>query len=225
MDVKVVASGSAANSYILRASSGKIILLDCGTTIGRILTRLDYYLPDAVFITHEHSDHARLAKEFLNRGVDVFMTKGTADALKLRRHNLYVIEVGNTVYLGNEKNSVEVLPSYHDAAEPVNFIVQDETDRLLYLTDTGEIPEVTGKFTKILIEANHSRWQLLNGGADPKQIERILANHLCVEKATEFLKTQGDAQVWLIHISTRHANPEKFAEKISEATDVKIMKY
>ena len=215
MNVQVIDSGSTANSYILRGEGG-LILLDCGSPIRRTLDKLNYKLPDAVLITHEHNDHSRAVQQFLKRGVELYMTAGTARALRISRHNLNIVEAGGQYQIGGYK--VEVLPSCHDAAEPVNFILSDSTDRLLYMTDTGEAPEVAGDFTKILIEANHERRALLSSPIDERQCRRIMQNHLCIDRTIEFLKAHNAAQIWLIHISTRHGDGEIFKQRILQET-------
>ena len=85
MKVEIFASGSAANCYAL-TSAKETVLLDCGLRSKATLERLNYRLPDAILVTHEHCDHSQAAKDFLKRGVEVFMTQGTAQTLKLSRH-------------------------------------------------------------------------------------------------------------------------------------------
>ena len=154
MKVEVLTSGSKGNCTAI-FTGGKIILLDCGKPVNWTLERLNYKLPYAILITHEHGDHSKAVTSFLSRGVEIFMTQGTFEALKLRkRHNLHFIKAGVEFLIGAVR--VLAIPSKHDAAEPVNFILQDATDRILHATDTGVLPKVNGYFTNILIEAHYS---------------------------------------------------------------------
>ena len=220
MNVQILASGSQANFYLLSSGSNSV-LLDCGLRFNETKRKLNFNLPDAILLTHEHSDHAQAANAFLKCGVDVFTTQGTADALNLHRHNLHVVKVGDTFHIGGDLTG-KVITSYHDAKEPCNFIVEDSSDRLLYLTDTGEVPADLGNFSKILIEANHLRSWLWNSSIDAEQKHRILKNHLCVEKAIEFLKSQQPAELYLIHISQRHGNWEEFKRLVEDDTNCKV---
>ncbi|MBQ3451361.1 MAG: MBL fold metallo-hydrolase [Selenomonadaceae bacterium] len=206
MTIEILASGSSGNVAAVR-SDGQLILIDCGKAYRWTIERLNHELPDALLVTHEHGDHSHAVKDFLKRGVEVYMTRGTADFLGIERHNLNLIIAGNELTISGVK--VEVIESIHDAAEPVNFILQDADDRVLFLTDTGALPDVSGDFTKIFIEANYSEEVLLNAKLDLRQKWRILENHLSLEQAEEFLAQYPRAEVSLIHRSTRHSEEEK----------------
>ena len=219
MKIRILATGSKANCYAI-VSGSETILLDSGLGIKATIAKLGYKLPDAILITHEHGDHANSAKAFLERGVDVYMTAGTAAALELSRHNLHIIRVGEKFTVGKFK--VTVIGSKHDAAEPANFIIEDDIDRLLYVTDTGEVPKVDGRFTKMLLEANHFTENIRNSpNIDAAQKRRIMQNHLSFEKAVDFLQTHQADEVYLIHISSRHGDGESMVELATMMTDVK----
>lgn len=214
MTAEVLASGSSGNCTALTAGD-KLLLVDCGKPFKWTMTKLGWRLPDALLVTHEHGDHSKAAKNFLDRGVDVFMTGGTAEALGLSRHNLRIIAAGET--FGAAGMTVEAIPAVHDAAEPVNFILSDDADRTVYITDTGALPDVEGDFTKIFIEANFSTLALLGSELNAAQKKRILNYHLSIEKATKFLKRYPQAEVTLLHLSKRHGDAEEFTRRINAA--------
>ena len=214
--MKILASGSKANCYAF-CDGTATILLECGLTIGKTLERLNWKLPDAILVTHEHSDHARSTLKFLERGVEMYMTAGTADALKLKRHNLHIIKP-------DEKFTVcghQVLPVKvkHDAAEPVNFTIDDE---ILFVTDAGEVPNVSGNFRQVFIEANYETLTLLAADISTAQKERVRENHLSIKQAKNFLQTLTEPdEVWLIHLSKRHGDGEEFIREVKAATGFK----
>lgn len=216
MEIEVLASGSNANCYVLR-KGGETLLLECGERITTTLPQLKYKLPDAILVTHEHGDHAKSAKNFLERGIPMYMTAGTAEALNLKRHNLHIIQADEEFKVGSF--AIKALAVKHDAAEPVNYIVDD----LLFVTDTGEVPvpAIEGKtFEQILIETNYSEAALLGADIDERQRRRILDNHLSVERAIEFLKDNPAAEVYLIHISKRHGDGAEFRERVIAETGI-----
>ena len=216
MKVKVLISGSRGNVTAVEVGE-EIILLDCGKAANWALERLNYKLPRAVLVTHEHGDHSKAVKNWLNRGVDLYLTHGTIKAMALKsRHNLHAI----TCAVPFEIRGLRVLPipAIHDAAEPVNFILDDGTDRILYATDTGALPAITGDFTKILIETNYSEPVLLASDIDDYQKRRILENHLSAEQAIAFLKENPASEVHLIHISKRHGDGAEFRTLAIAAT-------
>lgn len=210
MTAEILASGSDGNCTAIY-SAEKLLLIDCGMPIRWTIEKLNGRLPDFIFVTHEHGDHAKSVEQFLKRGVDVYMTSGTRDALGIEHYNLFTIKVGDKIQLGV---TVEVIPSIHDAAEPVNFIISDDVDRLLFLTDTGAIPDVDGDFTKIFIEANYSEPVLLQSNIDARQKRRILQRHLSIEQAENFVRNYPNAEVKLLHLSKRHADRDNFYKRI-----------
>lgn len=214
MTAEVLASGSSGNCTALTAGD-KLLLVDCGKPFKWTMTKLDWRLPDALLVTHEHGDHSKAAKNFLDRGVDVFMTGGTAEALGLSRHNLRIIAAGETFSAAGV--AVNAIPAVHDAAEPVNFILCDDSDRVLYVTDTGKPPDVEGDFTKIFIEANYSTLPLFVSDLNAAQKKRILNYHLSIEKTAKFLKRYPQAEVTLLHLSKRHGDAEEFTRRINAA--------
>lgn len=212
MRLEVLATGSTGNCTAVRGDG--LFLIDCGKQATWLVQRLNYELPDAILLTHEHGDHSRAVTNFLKRGVDIYATQGTIHILGLRRHNLHVVKVGDTFKISGVE--VEVLPSIHDAAEPVNFILSDEVDRVLYVTDTGRAPDVGGTFTKIFIEANHSDEMLRAANIDANQRLRISKTHLSIEQAREFLRAHPCGEIHLLHTSTRHGDINDFTRQIQQ---------
>lgn len=212
MTIEILASGSSGNVTTIRQGNS-LLLVDCGKAYKWTIEQLKYKLPDALLITHEHIDHAKAVKDFLKRGVDIYMTAGTILALEIcERHNLHTIALSEKFKVAGVE--VKVINSYHDAAEPVNFILQDADDRVLFVTDTGMVPNVEGDFTKILIEANYSVPVLMNSELKYPAKNRILKNHLSIEEAERFLNRYPRAEVSLIHLSKRHADEEIFYKRI-----------
>ena len=214
--VNILSSGSGGNCYTF--NDGKAtIQVECGLSAQRTLTLLDHRLPDAILLTHEHKDHSFSVKNFLERGVDVYMTAGTANSLKLNRHNLHLIREGESFEVCGHK----VLPitSEHDAAEPVNFIFDDE---ILFITDTGDSPAVHGRFRIILVEANYERMKLFAANTNSNARRRILQNHMSVTQTIDFLKQFDEPeQVWLIHLSKRHGDARQFVQAVRQKTGFK----
>lgn len=213
MKLDVIASGSSGNVTAVRGSA--LLLIDCGKPYKWTMSQLKYELPDAILVTHEHGDHAKAVEQFLSRQVDIYATAGTITALKLEpQWNLHEIEVD----VEFEACGIKVLPieSAHDAAEPVNFILSDERDRVLFVTDTGATPEVDGEFTKIFIEANYDTRRLMWSETAYHLQERILQNHLSIEAVEEFLQRYPAAEVTLIHVSRRHGDEAEFRKRVGK---------
>ena len=224
LNVTVLATGSTGNCYTL-TNGEAVIMLDCGLTFKKLHRLANFQLPTAIFVTHEHGDHAKAVKDYLKRGVEVYMTNGTKFALAVHKHHrLHCISpILCMVHIGNIK--IEAFRTFHDAEEPCGFIIEDNDDRVLYLTDAREIPPLEGKFTKLLIEANHSeveiKERMARGTLDIKQCKRIMDSHLSVEQVLDFLEKTDLSkikEIWLIHLSGRHGNGEYFKELVEAMT-------
>ena len=211
--IDVLASGSGANCYLLREDD-QSLMLECGLHEALTLNKLGYKLPDALLVTHCHSDHSWAAHKFLKRGVPTYMTQGTADTLNLHRHNLHIIKAGDEFQIGAFR--VKAFAVKHDAPEPVNF----QVNGLIFLTDLGEVPaDLEKNFPYVLIEANHSELGLASADIDSAQKQRITENHLSVEQAIDFLKTLNEPkEIHLIHISKRHGDKKQFVGRVKSAT-------
>lgn len=217
MRIDILASGSSGNCAAIY-SGKRIVLIDCGLPAKNITRLLDGRLPNAILITHEHCDHAKAAEQFLRRGVHIYATNGTIEALDLPpRHNLFDIKAGIFFNIG----ALNVLPieAVHDAAEPVNFRLTDSVDSVAFITDTGEVPELHGHCSAIYIEANYAEDALANSDIDPYQKRRIEQNHLSIEQVETFLKNYPYvADVNLIHLSSRHSNSADFIRRVRKIT-------
>ena len=223
IDVKVIASGSKGNCTAL-TTGDTIILLDAGIKFKAIQEALNFKNPTAALITHEHKDHANIAtlKELLKRGVDVYATIGTIEALNLpRRHNLRGIATNVIWTVGN--CFANMIPAHHDAAAPASFFVNDGNDFLGYVVDTGCVDkglvEQRGWITKLLIETNYTEATFFDAPIDAAQKERISQSHLAVEQVVEFFEAMlpdmaSLKEIWLMHISNRHGNGELFRQMV-----------
>lgn len=232
--VQVLASGSKGNCTVLTANDATI-LLDLGINFSNLQRRLNFENPTAVFLTHEHSDHVNKSTlaELLKRGVEVYMTEGTAQALKLEpRHNLHCV-TATAIFHINRQIKVDLAPVLHDAAEPINLEIWfGQRQGVVYITDSKNVPLAIDMPAPMItiIEANYATETLLAADIDEHQKQRILHNHLSIEKVAEYFKTADKVflqEVHLIHISKRHGNAEKFRQIIQEIVgdNVKVFAY
>lgn len=223
LDIAVYASSSSGNCYTV--SDGEtVVMLDCGLPFRRIERLTGFLLPTAVFVTHEHKDHSKAAQDFMRRGVDAYMTAGTAAALEIKaQHRLHILNPMEQTTVG--RITVSAFPTQHDAREPCGFLLDDGDDRVLYATDTYYIKYQFPGVTKMLIEANHS-YKILeeNVGAhilNKSLAERLIKSHFSIENVLAFLRANDLSKVkeiWLIHLSDGNADAGKFARMVEAAT-------
>jgi phosphoribosyl 1,2-cyclic phosphodiesterase len=230
IEVSFLGSGSSGNCAVIRTEK-TAVLLDAGLSVretGRRLAARGLTLEaiSAVFVTHEHSDHARAALDFAMRfGIPVYASGGTDKALDgpgplfadVRR-----VGCGRTVVVGAGELEVRVTGTPHDGAESVCYVFQDGDGRRIGVaTDLGHlsprVAEALSGCEVIGLEANHDV-DLLRSGPYPWSLkQRILSfvGHLSNETAAEALRTlvgERTTAVVALHVS-RHNNTEALAER------------
>jgi len=240
INFSVLGSGSSGNSSYLE-SSRTAILVDCGFSYSNLKSRLESIgrSPediDAVFITHEHTDHIAGLRRFLQfHPVPVFLTRGTYKVIEeiiSRRDLIEIVEAGDTISFGSL--NVNVYSVTHDANEPVNYVFESSGCRLGFATDCGYpsklmIAKLRG-CRGIVVESNYCP-EMLMMGPYPFQIkQRIKSNygHLSNFQMAELLKNVIDENLRVVvlgHISENNNHVEKIKSIVSNilsGRDIKI---
>lgn len=220
----VLGSGSSGNASFVEGDNASV-LVDCGfsyanlkrriESIGRSLDEIE-----AVFITHEHTDHIGGLRRFLQfHPVPVFLTRGTYEVVAemiTQRELVEIIEPGEYLSFGGLK-----IYSYsvtHDANEPVNYVFEQNGCRLGFATDCGYPSKLMMAKLKgcrgIVVESNYCP-EMLMTGPYPFQIkQRIKSNygHLSNFQMAELLKNIVDDNLKIVvvgHISENNNHVEK----------------
>lgn len=218
-----MSSGSGGNSVYIEAD-GKRILIDAGLSekkLSQRIAHIDRSLNglDAVFATHEHSDHIRGMGPLLRKHqLQLFTTEGTfkqASPSMGKLPGFNPIRAGQPVEFG--ELVVEPYATPHDAEESVAFVIHYRGLRLGLATDLGRVTqEVTNKLQNLdalLIESNHDV-DMLDAGPYPWVTKRRIKSdvgHLSNEACGEMLssvKHSGLRLVVLMHMSETNNHPE-----------------
>jgi phosphoribosyl 1,2-cyclic phosphodiesterase len=173
MRVSVLASGSGGNSCVVESGRTRI-LVDAGLSAREIERRLEMrQIPadsiGAIFLTHEHNDHASGALAFSARWrCPIFATAGTADAVGLdgTLFSPFVrIESGREGRIGSIAFRAFATP--HDANESVVYGFEADDARMVIASDLGRVEEAFVEFlretTTVLLEFNHDEDMLRDG--------------------------------------------------------------
>jgi phosphoribosyl 1,2-cyclic phosphodiesterase len=225
--IKSLASGSAGNCYIV--SDGKTsLLIEAGIPIKKISKGIGFKLAsevDGCFITHEHMDHSKSARDIMTAGIDVYTSQGTIEALELAGHRIHHIKSKHLFSISTW--AIMPFDIQHDAAEPLGFLLQSQEtkEKLVYITDSYYSRYKFRNLSYIMIEANYSM-DILNENIRTGKIpavmkNRLLQSHFSLENMKGFLKANDLSQVkeiWLLHLSDRNSNEELFKREIQELT-------
>lgn len=185
----MIASGSKGNSFFIETSDSRI-LIDAGISKKRVLAwfsenNIEQRL-DAILVTHEHTDHisglALVAKAF---DCPTYMTKGTFEESvkkypKINDINIRIINNLDEFLINNTK--VTSIPTFHDALDPTGYMVEDNGQKLVYITDTGYVHlkfyELISNADIYVMETNHDPEMLMSCTSRPYNTKiRILGDH------------------------------------------------
>jgi phosphoribosyl 1,2-cyclic phosphodiesterase len=220
---RVLGSGSTGNATLVETSATRV-LLDAGLGPRILAERLDSVgvdpaSVDAVFVSHEHGDHASGAAAFVSKwGMKLCGSRGTYAAAGFGAEDIpgyEVMQAGATVTVADV--TVTAVAAPHDAAEPLAFVVSAGTLSLGHVTDIGHLSrglvEALRRCDALLMESNYDP-ALLRDGAYPWSLkERILGpyGHLSNGDVARYLRDGlGDScrTVVLAHLSQKCNHPE-----------------
>jgi phosphoribosyl 1,2-cyclic phosphodiesterase len=227
MDIKVLASGSSGNAYLV-SDRHTTLLMECGISYKEIQRKLNFKTAeiDACLVTHEHKDHSKAIKDILKAGIDCYMSEGTIDVLGVSGHRVKPVKPLKQFSI----NTFIVLPFdiEHDAVEPLGFLLYSTKtkEKLLYITDTAYIRYQFKGLTHIMIECNYSIETLKNNAELNIEVKkRIIKTHFSLENVKEFLKANDLTkveQIWLLHLSDNNSDAERFKREIQELTGKEV---
>lgn len=233
MQICSLASGSSGNcTYI--GDGDYHILIDAGISRKRIVDGLksidvEPEQLNAVFVTHEHSDHIQgipmMAKYFQ---IPIYATGGTLDGIRrkdsrglVRMEQLFQIYADRSVKLGGL--TVTPFATSHDAAESVGYTVEASTDKVGIATDLGVFDDYTVSHLEnskvLLLEANHDI-SMLESGSYPYHLKRRILSetgHLSNEDSGSLLCRLLHSQlkhIFLAHLSKENNYPELAYETV-----------
>ena len=225
-----IASGSSGNSALFSCKNTRV-LIDAGLSAAAIERGLkaEGISPadiNALFVSHEHSDHTRGVDVLARRhGWPVYMTKGTwsaARGLNLPQSQQMLMRPGYGIRIDN----IEVLPFDipHDAAEPVGFCLFANDVKVSIATDLGHVSNSVLNHIQnshiLLIEANHDLDMLRHGRYPMALKRRILSpqGHLDNVSCGQMIQraiTRNTRHVLLGHLSQENNSPQLAFDTVS----------
>jgi len=221
-------SGSVGNAFLIQTQSGTI-LIDAGKNAKKLCAALEAagVCPDeldAVFITHEHSDHVSALPVFLKKHpLPVHVQNASAYRLACEpsvepwlclHPPLYTEQVGNM--------RVTSFQTPHDSRGSLGYRIdiQEENGEIRsigYATDIGyvsrEVEEALTGCQTVILESNHDLDMLMDGPY-PYDLKKRIASkrgHLSNADSAEFaarLCENGTCRLMLAHLSQENNTPD-----------------
>jgi len=227
MQLKVIGSSSKGNAYILEASDGEVLLIECGVRFEEIKKALEFKLNRVAgcIITHEHKDHCKSVCEVLAHGIKVWASVGTHAEMQTTEHHRSNIAIsGQTFKCGNY--SIKPFDTKHDCAQPVGYLIyHQECGSVLFLTDSYYCEYRFTGLNNIIIEANYCQSildQRVTDGANPKFLrDRVITSHMSLATCKDALQSYDISavnQIVLIHLSDGNSDSNRFQREVTEVT-------
>jgi len=223
MIFKTLASGSKANCYLL--DDGKeVIIIECGVPFLEVKKALDFDISriKCVLLTHEHKDHSKYLKEYINAGIPICTSSGTLEFLKIK--NINGLKSGYWYQFG--EFNITPFNVQHDCIEPFGFLIRhEEMGTMLFATDTEYIKYDFSKFNldHILIECNYSD-DIISDREENNQINKGLASrvkstHMELKNCIEFVENNNSQllkNVVLLHLSDGNSDARLFKKEVEK---------
>lgn len=225
MKVVSLQSGSNGNCFYVESGSTSL-LFDAGISGRQAEVRLakhgrDIRNADALFISHDHSDHTSGMGVFSRKyDLPVYVTRATLDAVRRYRDTgpikrIRLFSAGDSISFGDV--TVHTIPTPHDSVDGVAFVVEDNESRVGILTDLGHVFEglrdVLRSLDAVVIESNYCP-EMLETGPYPEHLKRRISGvggHLSNHDAAMLIKeTRSERLKWacLCHLSEENNRPD-----------------
>ena len=220
MMFEALASSSAGNAYVVSDKETRV-LLECGISHNKLQKLSGFKLSEfqACLVSHEHKDHAKSVQELIERGMAVYMSQGTAEAL----------ETDGTELIGHMEQfnvgSLDIVPftTFHDAREPLGFLIKSRMDGdvLAFATDTVNLRYKFPGLNILAIEANYDKNILERCERMPEKVRYRISNaHMEIDTLCDYLRGLDLSQcreIHLLHLSDATSHEGHFINKVSRA--------
>lgn len=220
MRFEALASSSAGNAYIVSDQDTRI-LLECGLSHKQLQKLSGFSLSQfqGCLVSHEHKDHAKSVADLIGRGMEVYMSEGTAEALETEGAN----RIGHLEQF--RLGSLDIVPftTFHDAAEPLGFLIKSRVDGdvLAFATDTVNLRYKFPGLTILAIEANYDKAILERCEKLPEKVRRRISNtHMEIDTLCDYLRgldLSRCREIHLLHLSDATSHEGHFINKVARA--------
>ena len=236
MFFQIIETSSAGNCAFLRFR-GANILIDAGVGIRKVEAYLKPFglSPrdiDAIFLTHEHTDHCRALKSFKGGRAKVFANRLTAESVmcaepETRRLEWSIFENGSE--FGFSGLSVSPFSTPHDSSDSVGYCFCAGGKRLVWMTDLGKVTHLARDFAQraniLVLESNYCPRMLENSPRPYSLKSRIKGSHghLSNADAVALLKTMDSSvseKIYLAHISRECNSVPHIRELLADVGEI-----
>lgn len=230
MKLYILGSSSKGNGYILQASTGASLIIECGMPLMIAKKALDWKLSGvaAALVSHIHGDHAGYVQEYSRAGIRVLAPEEV-----IVKHPQMpfagLLRVNRSYLIGDY--TLRTIPMQHansdgTPCECFGYIIEHpEMGRTLFATDTIALPFPIKGLHHVMIEANYDD-DILQSNIDAGIVagyerDRLRLSHMeikTVERMIQTIDMSEVVEVILLHLSERNADRKAFIRRIESAS-------
>jgi phosphoribosyl 1,2-cyclic phosphodiesterase len=224
--IRVLASSSSGNCYIVEAGKEKLVL-ECGIDYKSILKGLNYSIKGVVgcLISHKHSDHCKSFKRVYENFSKICAPLEVLEKFKCANfHKSKITQHKDTFKIGG----FTVMPfncqhtnSDGSECENLGYLIQHKIiGKILFATDTYYLKYKFKDVDHILVECNYSESTI--DTLDPRD-QRTFKSHMSLETLKTTLNTWDLSKtktITLIHLSPNNGEPKRFKREIEALTGI-----
>ena len=225
MKIQMISTGSKGNSYLITTKENNYYLIDFGITLSKLKKYVDIKELKAIFITHIHNDHI-LGLKNLKYDIPIIAKGKTKEYLE-NNYSLNLLDYNINKF---EDISFDFFELSHDV-ENYGIIIKDKINELVYITDTGYIPQKYYSLLKdksiYLVESNYDDEMIMHSEYPYYLIQRIVSDigHLSNYQTSKFLSNvigKNTKKVLLIHLSEHNNTKEACLTAINKIVDFEV---
>lgn len=204
MKLKVLASGSKSNSYILENET-EALVIEAGVPFKELIRHVDHRKIVACLVSHEHKDHAKYINDYVLHGIPTFMN--------------------SMIWYMFGGFEVKSFDNHHDVPCKGFKMHHKEIGNLVFATDTGYIEFKFPNINHWLVECNYSKEILdkrVENGFNPSLADRIVRDHMSLETCKDFFKANDLSKtrnIVLLHLSDSNSDAKQFKDEIYSLTN------
>ena len=226
MKIKTIASGSKGNCTIVCCNETNLII-DMGIsflTLQKCLEEnsLSFDFFQGILITHNHKDHIKGLSTLIKKTkLYAYIPEAMYESIK------ELIPKERCLFIEDKFNindvEIELIHTSHDAPYSVGYIIKQNNNSMVYVTDTGYINrkflEKMKNMNLYMIESNHDEVMLMEGPYPRFLKERVISDtgHLSNHTTASYLKKivgKDTKNIILAHLSETNNTKEKALEEI-----------
>ena len=217
MEFRVIGAGSSGNCYRL-TNGQESLVIEAGLPFGEV----NKYVKDlrkikGCITTHEHKDHCKYVKDYVDSGIVTVMTKAVAEQFEYK--HFVKVWGTNTIYWKFGNFTVRIIPVNHDVECYGFYICHPEMGDMIFLTDTEYCKYTFPKVNHIMVEANYSQKiiddNVATGDIPESLRNRIMKSHMSYDTARRIVeanKSDSLYNVCLLHLSGHNSDRKAFRE-------------